>query len=296
VDSEGSHLVDARLGSAAAPAVNDKSRGPAGKGVDTASGSGPARAKVRMRDVGFAYPTGTEALASVHLDIVPGQVVSVVGPSGCGKSTLLQLISGLAKPTSGQVHVDHASVGDGAPISMVFQVDTLVPWLKVSANATLANRFSRFRKPGRDKQVKERAAAMLEMVGLASYADMFPYQLSGGMRRRLACVTAMAPLPGLLLLDEPFSAVDEPTRVQIHQDVLNIVREFGMTVVLATHDLAEAVTLSDRVVILSKRPGTVIKEHVVPFGRQRNVVDLRQSPEFLRLYGELWTDLSGQLT
>jgi NitT/TauT family transport system ATP-binding protein len=137
---------------------------------------------------------------------------------------------------------------------------------------------------------------MLEMVGLSTYAHMYPYQLSGGMRRRLACVAAMAPLPGLLLLDEPFSAVDEPTRVQIHQDVLTMFREFGMTVVLATHDLAEAVTLSDRVIILSRRPGTIFNEHVVPFGRDRKVVDLRQSAEFLELYGELWTDLSSQLS
>jgi ABC-type nitrate/sulfonate/bicarbonate transport system ATPase subunit len=133
------------------------------------------------------------------------------------------------------------------------------------------------------------------MVGLDGFARAYPKQLSGGMRRRVAFLAGIAPRPNMLLLDEPFSSVDEPSRVRIHQEVLGIVNRFKTTTVLVTHDLAEAITLSNRVAIFSARPGRVVAVHEIPFGGERNVLELRDTPEFLELYGHLWHELSAQI-
>jgi NitT/TauT family transport system ATP-binding protein len=243
----------------------------------------------RLRGVGFRYPNGTEALAGLDLDIRAGEVTGIVGPSGCGKSTTLALLAGLARPTAGTVEVAPPSRG-GHPLAMVFQQDTLLPWLTVEENVGLHFRFR-----GGRREAKEEIAGLLEMIGLDGFARAYPKQLSGGMRRRAAFLAGIAPKPNVLLLDEPFSSVDEPSRVRIHQEVLGIVNRFRTTTVLVTHDLAEAITLSNRVVILSARPGRVIATHEIPFGEDRNVLGLRDSPEFLELYGRLWHELSAQI-
>jgi ABC-type nitrate/sulfonate/bicarbonate transport system ATPase subunit len=136
---------------------------------------------------------------------------------------------------------------------------------------------------------------LLVMVGLERFADAYPYQLSGGMRRRVAFLAGVAPDPQLLLLDEPFSSVDEPSRVEIHQQVHEVIRKQHTTTILVTHDLAEAVTLSDRVVILSAGPARVVADHPVPFGQEREMMELRNDPAFLELYGRLWEDLRAQI-
>lgn len=197
---------------------------------------------VQLEDVGFTYPNGTVAIESVSLQLRRAEVLGIVGPSGCGKSTLLQLMSGLARPTSGTVTEDLGS-GRGVPIAMVFQTDTLLPWLTVRENVLLYTKFRKFGLNSRKRERAERADELIEMVGLTKFARNYPYQLSGGMRRRLAFLVGVAAEPSLLLLDEPFASVDEPTRVQIHQDVLRIVRQLQMTVVLVTHDLAESLSL-----------------------------------------------------
>jgi NitT/TauT family transport system ATP-binding protein len=259
---------------------------------DATAKSGSAReVAVRLDAVGFTYPNGTVAIEDVSLELKRSEVLGIVGPSGCGKSTLLQLIAGLAQPTRGHV-TEHLDRPDGVPLAMVFQTDTLLPWLTVRDNVLLYTKFRRFGLPGTKKERRERADQLLEMVGLTKFSESYPYQLSGGMRRRLAFLAGVAPEPSVLLLDEPFASVDEPTRVQIHQDVLRIVRALEMTVVLVTHDLAEAVSLSDRVVMLSRHPGRVFTEHEIPFGDERNVIELRQTPAFLDLYGRMWADLS----
>jgi ABC-type nitrate/sulfonate/bicarbonate transport system ATPase subunit len=174
---------------------------------------------------------------------------------------------------------------------MVFQKDTLLPWLTVAQNVALYFKFH----PAPRAEVQQRVEWLLELAGLDGFERAYPYQLSGGMRRRVAFLAAVAPLPSLLLLDEPFSSLDEPTRVAIHQDVYAIVRRLGMTAVIVTHDLAEAISLCDEVVILTRRPGSVAVRHQVPFGNDRNMLELRQSTEFLALYGRVWHDLSEQL-
>jgi ABC-type nitrate/sulfonate/bicarbonate transport system ATPase subunit len=174
---------------------------------------------------------------------------------------------------------------------MVFQEDTLLPWLTVADNVGLFYRFrGRVRKEDRDH-----IADLLKMVNLEKFAGYFPYQLSGGMRRRAAMLTAIAPQPELLLLDEPFSALDEPTRISVHRDLYMLLRRLKISAVLVTHDLAEAISLSDRILVLSRPPAHVVEEIPVRFGIERNMLDLRDSPEFLRLYGHLWQALKEQL-
>jgi NitT/TauT family transport system ATP-binding protein len=243
----------------------------------------------RYRGVGFRYPTGTEALAGLDLEVRAGEVTGIVGPSGCGKSTTLALLAGLADATAGSVEIA-PSIREGHPLSMVFQQDTLLPWLTVEQNVGLHFRFR-----GGARHAKDEIASLLRMVGLDGFARAYPKQLSGGMRRRVAFLAGIAPKPNMLLLDEPISTVDEPSRVRIHQEVLGIVNRFRTTTVLVTHDLAEAITLSNRVAIFSARPGRVVAVHEIPFGEDRNVFELRDTPEFLELYGQLWHELSTQI-
>jgi NitT/TauT family transport system ATP-binding protein len=250
---------------------------------------------VSFHSVGFTYADGTRAIRDVTLDVPEGQVLGVCGPSGCGKSTLLSLLANINKPSSGAIawSPDHGGADSSGrprhPISMVFQQDTLLPWLTVEGNVGLSKKFARQRSA--DPFLSE----LITMVGLDEFRRSLPYQLSGGMRRRLAFITAMAARPRVLLLDEPFSSLDEPTRVAIHQDILSVIKRLGTTVVLVTHDLAEAATLCDEVVILSGHPGTVATRHEVPFGSDRDVLALRQEPAFLELYGKLWHDLRSQI-
>jgi ABC-type nitrate/sulfonate/bicarbonate transport system ATPase subunit len=174
---------------------------------------------------------------------------------------------------------------------MVFQKDTLLPWLTVRDNVALYFRFNHASKAS----VRARVDELIELVGLTAFANAYPYQLSGGMRRRAALLAAVAPNPSVLLLDEPFSSLDEPTRVAVHQDMLRIIEQNRMTAVLVTHDIAEAISLCDEVVILTSRPGRVFRRHTIPFGRHRNVLELREERRFLDLYATLWHELSLQL-
>jgi ABC-type nitrate/sulfonate/bicarbonate transport system ATPase subunit len=246
---------------------------------------------IRLRQVAYSYPNGTEALRGLDLDIERGSVHSVVGPSGCGKSTMLHVLSGLSQPSGGTVSYDLDTSGSRHPLTMVFQKDTLLPWLTVAGNVAL---FFRFHPIAKAEQ-RERVDWLLRLAGLEQFANAYPYQLSGGMRRRVAFLSAIAPLPGVLLLDEPFSSLDEPTRIAIHQDVYKILRELKITCLIVTHDLAEASSLSDVVTILTARPGRVAQQHRVPFGESRNMLELRQTQPFLDLYGRLWHDLSLQI-
>lgn len=245
---------------------------------------------IAMRSVEFSYPNGLQALHDFSLDIPRGWIVGIVGPSGCGKSTLLSLLAGFNKPSSGEI-LQTRFDPNRHPLAMVFQKDTLLPWLTVAENVQL---YSRFRRAER-RSVKARVGELIKLAGLDGFERAYPYQLSGGMRRRVAFLAAVTAMPETLLLDEPFSSLDEPTRVGIHQDVLRIIRGINMTVVLVTHDLAEAISLCDEVVIVTRRPGRVASRQSVPFGRERNVLELRQRSDFLDLYGVLWHALSEQI-
>ena len=218
------------------------------------------------------------ALAEVSLDIAAGEFVAVVGPSGCGKSTLLDLVAGHARPATGTVTVGGAAVtGPGPDRMLVFQEHALFPWLTVQANVEFG-----LRSAGVDPQ--RRAATAREWiarVGLADAAGLHPHELSGGMRQRAALARAFALAPKVLLMDEPFSALDAPSRDRLHVELQGLWRETGTTIIFVTHNVREAVVLGDRVVVMSSGPGRVIAEVPVTLPRprvveSRRVVDLAQ--------------------
>lgn len=255
-------------------------------------------ASIEFRGVDFSYPNGLQAISGLDLKVGAGESVGIVGPSGCGKSTVLSLIAGLRAAQVGDVEVIPDD-SDRHLISMVFQKDTVLPWLTVEQNVRLHYKFQKSRR-GRGraqsrKEIDDRIRELIAMVHLEGFEKAFPYQLSGGMRRRVAVLTSVAALPQILLLDEPFSAIDEPSRVAIHQDVFDIVRKLGITMVLVTHDLAEAASMCDRVCIMGPRPTSVYSEHAVPLGATRDMLSLRENKDFLDLYSRLWRDLHLQI-
>ena len=207
-----------------------------------------------LKNVGMEYENGVTALTNVSIDIKKGEFVSLLGPSGCGKTTLLRIIADLLKPTSGEV-----SVGGETPTEarlkrkygIVFQSPVLYDWRTVKKNVMLPMEILKVPKAQRE----ERAMQMLELVGLKDFADRYPKQLSGGMQQRVGIARALAIQPEILLMDEPFSALDEFTREKLHEDLLRIWRKTNKTIVFVTHNIAESVFLSDRVCVLSPHPG-----------------------------------------
>jgi ABC-type nitrate/sulfonate/bicarbonate transport system ATPase subunit len=250
---------------------------------------------ISLTSVGFRYPNGLEAIGDISLEVGRGEILAIVGPSGCGKSTLLRLLAGLAQPTRGKISRADSSEKDRHPTTMVFQEDTVVPSLRVADNVGLSYRFRTPFGWKRDRAAVEHVNRLLEMVGLQDFADYYPSKLSGGMKRRVAVLTAVAPLPSLLLMDEPFSALDEPTRILVHGDIYRLVREFGISTVLVTHDLGEAISLCDRLVLLSRVPARAVAHFSTPFGRERDLLDIRRTPEFLDFYGRVWGELELQI-
>ena len=243
-----------------------------------------------LERVDFRYPNGLFALHDFSMAVEHGQTVGLVGPSGCGKSTVLKLLAGLVSPTGGTVTRGVDAGGERYSLAMMFQHDTLLPWLTVRENVGLFSRF-RSRRFRRSAELTERVDNLLELVGLQDFAASLPHELSGGMRRRVAFLATVAPEPSILLLDEPFSAIDEPTRIGIHEQVFQVTKMMGTSVVLVTHDLAEAVTLSDRVLIMSARPGSVAYSKDIPLGSDRDMFAIRETEGYLNIYRELWHTL-----
>lgn len=265
--------------------------------VEGARAASPAPASredlVRSERVAYTYPNGPEAVADVTFSVGPREIVSVVGPSGCGKSTLLGLLAGLIQPDAGEIVWAPDLVADTRrlKLALLFQKDTLLPWKTVAGNVGSGLRYRRMSR----KERRERVYSLLEMVGMRDAADLYPYQLSGGMKRRTAFLGAVAPMPAVLALDEPFMSLDEPTRINVHREVLDIVRKVGMSVILVTHDIAEAVSLSDRVYVLTKRPARVREVLQIPLGPDRDVTTLRENPAFLEYYRRIWHVLNEEL-
>ncbi|WP_084955535.1 ABC transporter ATP-binding protein [Thermoactinospora rubra] len=217
---------------------------------------------VRLADVSKVYghgPRGLLALDRVSLSVAPGEFVCLLGASGCGKSTLLSLVAGLDRPTGGQI------TAPGARIAMMFQEPALFPWLTVSANVEMAMRV---KGVGRQER-RARAAELLETVRLGGFGRKRPHELSGGMRQRVALARALAQDADVLLMDEPFGALDAMTRDLLHDELERIWRERGLAVLFVTHNVREAVRLGDRVVLLSSRPGRVVEEFPVELARPR---------------------------
>lgn len=249
---------------------------------------------VRLTDAHFAYPGGRQAVGGVDLQIRRQEVLSIVGPSGCGKTTLLNLLAGLRKPTSGSVRWNEdllANTVGRRPkrrrMTLVFQKDTVLPWLTVEQNVGFGLKYLDLTADSKRARIED----LLQMGRLEDVRDAYPKQLSGGMRRRVALLTGIAPLPHLLVLDEPFAALDEPTRVNIHSDLLEIVHRLGLSVVLVTHDLSEAITLSDRVMVATQRPTRVASLAETGLGRPRDVRKVRESPRYHEFYSSTWHEV-----
>jgi len=216
--------------------------------------------RVTLDRLGKIFPTqgggSFVALEGVSLDIAPGELVAVIGVSGCGKSTLLELVGGLQQPTSGTIAFDGTPhQGPHPRVSMVFQEDSTFPWKTVADNIGFGLQMRGVAASERDAKVR----AMVEMVGLRGFEDRYPHQLSGGMRQRVAIGRTLVLDPGILLMDEPFGALDEQTRFVLGEELLRIWRESGCTILLVTHSLHEAVQLADRIVVLSPRPGRIAR-------------------------------------
>jgi NitT/TauT family transport system ATP-binding protein len=232
------------------------------------------------------YPSGTLALNDVNLDIGEGEFVAIVGPSGCGKSTLLRIMAGLDIPTDGRV-VTAAGPTDGTsglPSAVVFQEQSLFPWMRVGENVAFA-----FDSLGLPKtEVEARVAKQLALVGLSDFANAYPHELSGGMKQRAAVARAFAVDPPVLYMDEPFGALDEQTRVGLAGELMALWERARKTVVFITHGIEEAVTLADRVIVLSAHPGTVKAIVPIEFPRPRDAVALRGLPQFGEHVVRIW--------
>ena len=229
----------------------------------------------------------THAIGDVSLTIGKGEFVSIVGPSGCGKSTLLNMVGSFLPASSGNIEVAGKPVraGEIPPgLGYIFQKDTVLPWFTVERNISLGLRFRGMPK----EEIDARVQRLLAMAGLQEFRDVFPHHLSGGMRQRVALLMTLACDPEILLLDEPFGALDSNTKMVLHNELLGIWQDLGQTIMMVTHDLDEAVTLSDRVIVLSAPPSRVVLDHRVTLQRPRDVFSLRQSAEFSDHVREIW--------
>jgi NitT/TauT family transport system ATP-binding protein len=251
--------------------------------------------KVELRKVGLRYfgPDGeTEALKDISIAVAPGEFVAVIGPSGCGKSTLLSLISGLVAPTEGAVLIDGKPVtGPNRKVGYMLQQDYLFEWRTILENALLGAEIQGLPMA----KARERAAQLLTRYGLGQFLNPLPRQLSGGMRQRVALARTLCTQPDIVLLDEPFSALDSQTRLALADEITEILRREAKTVILITHDIGEAVSMAERVIVLSRRPGQVKSDHAIRFaagngGRPTTMV-ARDAPEFQDYFKTLWQEL-----
>jgi len=249
---------------------------------------------LRIESAGKSFPgsgrQATEALRDVSLSVAPGEFVSLIGPSGCGKTTLLNITAGLIRPDVGQVLFDGAPItGPNRKVGYLTQDDALLPWRSVLANVALPLEIKGVARAER----LERARDILQRVGLAGFEKHQPSQLSGGMRKRVSLARTLVYNPAFLLLDEPFGALDAQTRVVMQRELRQVVSAFGLTVMLVTHDLNEAIALSDRILLFSRRPARLIEAVSVPQAGRSDVTDRTRADD--ALYRRLWDRLAGEI-
>lgn len=240
-----------------------------------------------FKNVNFNYFTKEgefEALRNLSFNIKKGEFVSIVGPSGCGKTTILSLIAGLLEPTSGEILLDGEKV-KGANIGYMFQRDQLFEWRNIYKNILLGLEIKNKKQ---NEQDEEYIDSLLKKYGLYDFKTKHPSELSGGMRQRVALIRTLAVKPKLLLLDEPFSALDFQTRLDVCDDVKSIIKEEKQTAILVTHDISEAISLSDRVFILTKRPATLHKIEIMNFAKDLTPLKRRDDKNFASHFNSIW--------
>jgi NitT/TauT family transport system ATP-binding protein len=251
-----------------------------------------ARPRLAIRDLSKTFTQGPReisAVSGVSFDVSDKEFVAIVGPSGCGKSTVLNMIGSLVEPSGGEILIDGERVGmrPAPQIGYVFQKDTVFPWRTVERNIALGLEYRGRCAP----EIRARVAEAVKLAGLEGFEEAFPATLSGGMRQRVALMRSLIVNPEILLMDEPFGALDTHTKLNLHAELLALWGARQQTVVFVTHDLSEAITLADRIVVMTRRPGTVKLVYDVKLPRPRDVIRLRESEEYLREYGEIWHTL-----
>jgi NitT/TauT family transport system ATP-binding protein len=247
---------------------------------------------VRIKNVDktfFSQEAATTALKDISLSVANGEFVSLIGPSGCGKTTLLSLIAGLIQPTNGEIHIEGQQIFRPSPkTGYMLQQDYLFPWLTIEQNITIGLKTMK----KLNEETRSYALALLEKMGLLDKKDDYPSQLSGGMRQRVALVRMLATEPKLLLLDEPFSALDYQTKLKLEDLVSFTLKDQGKTAILVTHDIGEAIAMSDRIVLLSARPGKVHNVFEVPENlRLLAPFQARNHQSFNKLFQQIWKEL-----
>ena len=239
---------------------------------------------LRFNDVSMHYHTRqgeTIAVDNLSFSVTEGEFVAIIGPSGCGKTTILSLAAGLLTPTSGTVE------SSGVTFGYMLQKDELFPWRTIEKNIFLPLEIQKTNAP----ETRARAVALAEKYGLKDFLKSYPSQLSGGMRQRAALIRTLAVDPDILLLDEPFSALDYQTRLNVCDDVYKIIRSENKTAVLITHDISEAVSVADRVAVLSRRPARLVSMHELDFGNEEPL-KRRENPKFTAWFERLWRELN----
>ena len=229
------------------------------------------------------------AIENVNFRVKEGEFVSIIGPSGCGKSTLLSIIAGLENKSSGKIYIDQIETENvSSKIGYMLQKDSLLEWRTIYNNVIFGLEITHRKTKENEEYVKE----LLKKYNLYEFKDKYPTQLSGGMRQRVALIRTLAIRPEILLLDEAFSALDYQTRIMVTKDIYSILRNENITTVMVTHDISEAISMSDRVIVLSKRPATVKKIHTINFEMEnRNPMNARKSPKFSEYFDSLWKEL-----
>ena len=249
--------------------------------------------KIRLRDLSKVFQTNSgpfTALEPITLDIPTGCFFMIVGPSGCGKTTLLRILAGLEKRTSGPMEIS-APAANRPSNSMVFQGDSLFPWMNVFENAAYGLRMRGLPRA----EIKDIVGHYLQRTGLSRFHNSYPHQLSGGMRQRVSIARAFANDPDILLMDEPFSALDEQNKILLQEELLRIWEETRKTVMFITHSVDEAVTLGDRIMIMTAHPGRSKLIVEVPFERPRRVLEVRARPEYGELVYSIWGHLRDEV-
>ena len=230
-----------------------------------------------------------EALKDINFSVKEGEFVSIIGPSGCGKSTLLSIIAGLERKSSGKIYIDEIETEDiSSKIGYMLQKDSLLEWRTIYNNVIFGLEITHRKTKENEEYVKD----LLKKYNLYEFKDKYPSQLSGGMRQRVALIRTLAIRPEILLLDEAFSALDYQTRIMVTKDIYSILRNENITTVMVTHDISEAISMSDRVIVLTKRPATVKKIHTIDFEMEnRDPMNARKSPKFSKYFDSLWKEL-----
>jgi NitT/TauT family transport system ATP-binding protein len=260
--------------------------------IDAVQGTSPRLQSVALEDLHIAFELqdgrNLQVVGGVNLIVPEAEFVALVGPSGCGKSTILRAVAGLIAPVRGRVIVHGVEVRDPPPqVGFMFQRDTLLPWLTVGANIQVGLELGRISRP----TWPDRLQTLLEVLRLEGFAEQYPSQLSGGMRQRVSLGRMLAYAPSLMLMDEPFGALDAQTKLALGRELLRIWEAERRSVIFVTHDIEEAVALADRVIVTSSRPARIIADHRIDLPRPRHIRQLRSNTQFTETCQEIWAQL-----